>query len=252
MSAETGNPISRLTLERWALGRLDEEQARALERAMTRDQALRRRAECLRQEIERARQDLPPLVLPQEEEKSKGWLAELLGPWRVQLAFGVGLAALALLALLPPREIVIGEKPSAEVVFRGAMDLQLHRIRQGEIAPQGALVQAREGDRLQYQVTSDGQGVLQVLNLQADGQLLHYLQPRALTPQQPIQGAVILDDYAGMERIFFVISPRALDREQLQAAIQRAWNTPLAELDALPGLGAGVVQRSVLVVKEGE
>ena len=60
----------------------------------------------------------------------------------------------------------------------------------------------------------------------------------------------MLDDYAGSERIFFFVDREPIEDDQIRGAVQRAYRSPLADLDTLPG--ATTWQRSVLILKEGQ
>ena len=154
-------------------------------------------------------------------------------------------AVIALVLLLPERV-----DPPVDTWRGAAVDVELFRVRLGEAASQGALVRAREGDRLQYTVTPGGAGWLQIYNLQDDGQVQAYLEPREVAAKLAVSSAVVLDSYAGTERIFILLSAEPISLEQVERAAEAAFHTPLADLDALPGLGAAVSQRSVLVIKE--
>ncbi len=249
------NVITRLELERWSLGRLGPERAAALERLGRQDPGLQARMQRVRIEIERARRDLPPLVLPaRAEEASLGLWQRLLSwrpPPRPQAVLGLCAAAtaLALLLVLPERfSGPAGDEGPRKEVFRGALDLQLHRVRLGSALSQGSQVQARQDDRLQYVVTAPAAGWLQIVNLQDDGQLQQYLASRPVAAHEAVPSAVLLDDYTGSERIFFLFSHEPIPDERIREAAASAG--PLAELDQLPGLGPDVTQRSVLVIKE--
>ncbi len=252
------DPVSRLDLERWALGRLEPERAEALEAMGQDDPRLRARMERVRDEIEAASTGLPPLELPVESHEEvhasswmpSSWRALFRRPAYLGLT-AVIVAAVALVVVLPDQPIQLDPvDPGPGEIFRGSLDLEIHRVRLGEASPQGALVQARAGDHLQYSVTAPAAGWLQIYNLQDDGQVQAYLGSRQVAAKQPVESAVVLDDYAGTERIFFLLSGEPVTLEQVQAAAQRAFQRPLAELDSLPGLGQGVTQRSILVVKE--
>ncbi len=249
-------PVTRLDLERWALGRLEPERCATLEALGQQDPELRARMDRVRAEIEAASQDMPTLELPVDTaEEVYGtywarWLALFRHPAFLGLS-GALLAAVVLVVVLPDAPVDGGPDTVVPAeTFRGALDLELHRVRLGEAALQGALVQAKEGDRLQYAITSPVAGWLQIYNLQDDGRIQQYLAPRQVEAKQPVESAVVLDDYAGTERIFFLLSSQPVEQDQVQAAAERAFRRPLVELDTLPGLGQGVTQRSVLVVKE--
>jgi hypothetical protein len=234
--------ITRLELERLALGRLDPQRAADIEAMGTRDPALAARVERVRGEIQAASAGLPPLALPGDAERH-GRLAWLRRPalWAPALAV---VLALALVIVLPPGE-------PAETWRGGAvMDIELLRVRLGEAQPQGALVSAQAGDRLQIEVSPPQAGWIQIYDLQNDGRIQAWLEPRRIGARQRVEQAVLLDDYPGAERLFVLLSPEPISLQQVEQAADQAFRTPLVELDLLPGLGDGVLQRSVLIVKE--
>lgn len=247
MRAESPTPVTRLELETWVLGRLDPDRAAALEAMGAADPELQARMDRVRGEIERAAVDMPTLELPEEDEvpARAGWRAWLRGPLLGGLALA-GAAAIALLVVLPP------DDPVESGAWRGGgvMDLELVRMRMGEAQPQGVLVQAQEGDRLQFSVAAPDAGWLQVYDFQDDGLVQAWLEPTQVAAKQPVERAVLLDDYDGSERVFFLISPDPIPLERAQQAGEQIFNRPLAELDRLPGFGREVIQRSVLIVKE--
>jgi hypothetical protein len=130
------------------------------------------------------------------------------------------------------------------------MDLELVRVRMGEALPQGAVVEAREGDRLQFALSSSVPTWAQVYDFQDDGLVQTWLEPTEVVAKQPVVQAVLLDAYAGDERVFFLLSPEPIPLERARQAGEQIFEQDLAELDRLPGFGAEVVQRSVLIVKE--
>ncbi|MFH1464638.1 MAG: hypothetical protein ABIO70_09650 [Pseudomonadota bacterium] len=238
MRADPSNPVSRLDLERWALGRLDPAAAAALVAQAREDADLGARMARVRREIEAAG-DLPPLELPAEAPAPprRRWV------WAWP-AFAAAAAAVVLTVAQPWRQ------PPSEV-FRGAFDLELVQVRLGQASPQGALVRGRAGDRLQFTVVPTRAGTLQVYDLQDDGALQPIGDARPVTAGEPATGALLLDDFPGSERLYFLVTDGALEPAEVQRAVERAHARPLADLDHLPGLGEGTLQRSVLVIKEG-
>ncbi len=247
MRADTSTPVTRLELEHWALGRLEPERRAALEAMGQDDPELRARMDRVRGEIERAAVDMPTLELPEEDEAPArasfwDWLRRpaLLGGLAVAAA-----AALALFLVLPPPD-----EPQDMTWMGGeVMDLELIRVRLGESQPQGALVMAQAGDRLQLVVSAPDEGWLQIYDVQDDGVVHTWLEPREVAAKQPVQRDVLLDDYAGSERIYVLYSAEPVTLEAVEQATRQAFRKPLAELDRLP-LSGDVLQRSVLVVKE--
>ncbi|MCB9744002.1 MAG: hypothetical protein H6740_15485 [Alphaproteobacteria bacterium] len=239
-------PVSRLDLELLALKRLPDERAAEIERWAQADPELAARVARVRQEIDDAAHDLPALRLPMEEEEATGlavWMDRLR--WTRFLLMGAAVIA----------AFVIAEKadgPTEDPVtqgqrFRGALDLQLWRVHDGDPIEEDALIEAAAGDRVQYEVSSDVEGWLSIYNIQDNGEVSVYMEPRLITPLQPVKAAVILDDYAGSERIFFFMSETPVELVDVESAKQKAWKEPLAELDQLPLRRAA--QKSVMVVK---
>ena len=239
--------ISRLTLEQWALGMLEPNRCDALEQAGQQDPDLAARMVRVRAEVQSAAVDLPGLTLPADEPEKAGWLDWLLKP---QWALGLAVAALALVMLVP--QVIDRESGTNDpsVVYRGDFELHVFRVRLGEAAEQGALIEAMSGDRIQYNITAQQDGYLAIYNLQDNGKLQVYLPSRPVKAHQSVREAVVLDDYTGSERIFFFVDQDPIGEEQIQGAVQRAFRSPLADLDTLPGATSS--QRSVLILKEGK
>ncbi len=248
MRADASTPVTLLELEHWALGRLDPERAAALEALGADDPDLKARMERVQRQIQDASLDLPPLELPEEDEAPAraGWLAWLSRPAFGGLAVALAAAVALVVVLVPDRPV---EDPDT---WRGGevMDLELMRVRLGQASPQGALVSAQPGDRLQFTISAPSAGWLQIYDLQDDGVVQAWLEPIQIEAKTPMERAVLLDDYAGSERIFFLISSEPVPLQRVEQAAQQAFHQPLPALDRLPGLGAGVLQRSVLVIKE--
>lgn len=236
----TQDAVSRLKLELWALGQLPSREARALESRSHDDAELKSRMEAVKHDIEAASIDLPPLQLPAfEAEPAAPW-------WRSWLPVGFAgalVAAAAMFVLVPP-------PIDHSVTWRGDFDLAVHRVRLGEASEQGVLIHARPGDRLQYEVTANQTGWLSVYNLQDDGDLQTYLEPRQITPMSPVRGAFLLDDYGGTERVYFVVSDEPVLSEDVTDAVERVSLRPLAELDRLPALHGS--QKSIHILKEND
>lgn len=232
--------VSRLDLERLALGTMSELERSALASRMDHDPTLARRARRIALEIEESAEALPPLQLPVEE---AGGIWERFNAW--MFPAGLMLAAAASLFVLLPR----ASSPTGPA-FRGALDVELVRVRLGEPEPFGLVGSARAGDRLQFSVTAPADGWVAVYDVQDDGVLATWLAPTEARGHHPVDGAVVLDDYTGAERVYFVYSNAPVSEEDVREALERAFDRPLAELDVLPALGRDVVQRSVLVLEE--
>ena len=242
------HPVSRLDLELLALGKLPPEAAADIEARAAQDPELAARVARIREEIDDAAHDLPALRLPfeEEEEAAEGSFWTSWMRWTPFVLAGAMAAAMALLSINSggPSE----DPGRGEVRFRGALDLKVWRVHEGQAQEEDGLIEAAAGDRIQYEVASDTKAWLSVFNVQDDGQLSTYLAPTELSPLTPKKAAVLLDDYKGSERIFFVLDEQPVTEDAAAAALEKAWDAPLAELDALPGL-KGAQQRSVLVVK---
>ena len=165
--------------------------------------------------------------------------------------FGVGPEALSatqaarLAAILPDPKGRSASRPSGFVQRRAA------QIRDGAATPQGALITARAGDRIQWTVTPGSAGVFQVFDVQDDGVVSAFGRPRDVHPMQSFDGAMLLDDYAGAERLYFVLSEGPIGTNAVRAIVERKYNTPIADLDPMPGL-QDATQRSVLISRAAE
>ena len=155
--------------------------------------------------------------------------------------------AMALVAVLPG-VLAPSETPEAFTARGATLDVEILHIRLGDGTPVDGLLRAREGDRVQYRFVAPVQGTAAVYNLQDDGTLQAYAEPRSVQPGEVVEGAVQLDGNQGSERIFFLVNSDGLNATAVKGAVQKAWSTPLAELDGLPS--AATHQRSLLVVKE--
>ncbi|MEZ4318344.1 MAG: hypothetical protein R3F61_12610 [Myxococcota bacterium] len=229
-------PVSRLDLELLALGELGESAESMLRGRIADDPDLAERFARIERDLTRER-ELPALVLPVEAPKPAGfprWAS--LGGLALVLA-----AAVALFVLRPQTP----ETPT----YRGALDLELVRIRLGEPEVQGALVKARAGDRLQYTVQVPESGVVSVFDVQDDGTVSVWSDALPVSAGRPAQGAVVIDDYPGLERVYFVFAAERVDPADFESALVEAWSAPLAELDVVPGL-KGVSQRSVMLLED--
>ncbi len=239
---------SRLTLEKWALGELPPEDVAQLEARIASDEEFAAWAARVKGEVTEAAKDLPQLQLPAEVE-SRGWLPDLRGLLlRPAPAAGLGLMVLLVALWLYPWSA----PEDVGTAWRGSLDLQIHLVHDGRASEQGALVRARAGDRLQFRVAAPQAGFLSVWDLQDDGQLSPWLEQTPVAAKVAEEGAVLLDDYAGSERIFFVWSEQALADDAVKLSVEKAYDVPIVDLETLPGLGDGVVQRSILLMKVSE
>jgi len=229
--------VSRHDAELWALGELDAAAAAEIDRLRAHDAEVREWTDGIRASIVAAEDDLPMLQLPVEAESTWSWRA-----WFAPAAAFAGAAAVVAVTLLI-------EPPPQTEVFRGAMDIEVHLVRDGTASERGALIAAREGDRLQLRITSGTDGALSIFDLQDDGVLTEWMPPRPVRARVPVDFAVVLDDYVGSERVFLVFGDEPVDREVFEGALQRTYDRPLADLDAVPGIDA--TQRSLLIYKGG-
>jgi len=225
--------VTRLELEHLALGTLDDARRAELEAAAAGDPELAQRVAAVKASVAAA-SDLPVLNLPPD---TAPWWSRLLRP--APLGVAVMVAALALLAVRPD---VIDMRSRG-----GGLELSVHQVRLGEAVLQGAVIYGKEGDHLQYELVSPISGHVAVFDLQDDGTLSPFMESRAVDAGEVVTAGVVLDDYAGSERIYFLVDPEPLTHARVSGAVQRAWDEPLAELDTLPG--AASHQRSVLVLR---
>ena len=240
--------IGRLDIERHVLGRLDDAERAALVERAARDPELAARIEKVEAEIGAASVDLPPLDLSMEPSSEGGPPPRANRPMGLMVGALLAVAAaIGLVVLLPG-----GTGPeTADEVFRGsAFDLEVVRVRQGQPASQGVLIEAREGDRLQYTVTPLGDGWLTVVDVQDDGSVSLWMTPQEVRAGEAMDGAVVLDGYAGKERVYFLVADAPVERDAVEASVRSVFERPLADLDALPGIDA--TQRSLLIVKAAD
>ncbi|MEL6346583.1 MAG: hypothetical protein AAFV53_25955 [Myxococcota bacterium] len=246
-SLENTETISRLELEQWASGTLSDERTAFLEARRLHDPDLSARMDRVQAEIRSASIGMPALRLPEESAAPSFWAqlwAQLVRPPAL-LAVGIALA-LALIAVRPG--LLDDDYVGTRGVMNPPMQLEVVRVRNGVVAPQDALIQAQQGDRIQYAVSVPAPDLhMAVYNLQDNGALQVYLESRPVKMLETVEGAVILDDYQGSERIFFVLDDAPITRVQIEGAIQKAYQSPLADLDVLPV--RFIEQRSVLIVK---
>jgi hypothetical protein len=239
MPADTSDTFTRLELECAALGRLDPARAEALAAARAADPSLDDRVQRVHAEVTDAAQGMPVLRLPAEVEP---WWRRILSPPPMMLG-GFAVAAAVTLAVTLPDSAAPGG-----MVTRGeGIGLEIVRVRDGQADTQAGLIRAQAGDRIQYTITAESDGYIAVYNLQDDGTLQSYLTSEPIGKGQTTEHAVVLDDYAGSERIFFLLDDEMITEEIVSGAVQRAWRAPLADLDILPGVADQ--QRSVMIVK---
>lgn len=237
--------LGRLTLERYILGQMREPERAHLASMAAQDPQLAARIRRIEAEIRDAAVGLPPLDLSLEPAASDAPPPRAnRGRWA--LLVGTMMAVAAALGVV----VGLPEDPATGEVFRGSFDLRVERVRLGAAVAQGMLVEVREGDRLQYTVLPGADGWLTVADVQDDGTVSLWLPPREVRAGEPVEAAVVLDGYAGKERVYFLLADDAIDRDAVDAAVRSVFVRPLADLDALPGLDAA--QRSLLLVRGTE
>lgn len=253
------DPVSRFHLELLALGELDVDTAAAIRARMAEDPDLAERFARMERDLA-GEVPLPLLELPADPqpgdvlpEESAPFDPDVEMPhaeppprsgfprWASLGAVAAVLAAAVALFVLRP-----GGGP--EVTFRGTLDLEVLRIRQGVAEPQGLLVKGRAGDRLQYRVRPSEGGFVSVFDVQDDGVVTVWKDAIEVATGGVVEGAAILDDYAGLERVYFVLSDEPVHPAAFERAVHDAWGPPLADLDTIPGVDA--TQRSVTVVED--
>ena len=234
---------TRTDLELWALGELPADREAQLEQLCREDPQLAARCDRVREDIALAVLDLPPLDLdavtqPTLWERLHRWF---LGPTGVSLG-GLAVAMAALLVVWPAT-------PPDAVVFRGGFDLDLVRIRLGEAEASNGITTVQSGDRLQWTVRVNKPGRLYVYDVQEDQVVSAFVDGVQVRPDQPHTSGAVLDNYAGLERLFFLVADHPVTVDDVKDALERSWATPLTDVEALPGLGDDVGQRSVLLLK---
>lgn len=236
--------VGRLTIERYVLGRLDEPERSQLAHMATQDPELAARIQKVEAEINDAAVGLPPLDLSLEPSIEDAPPPRANRPWGLMVGALLAVAAAVGLVVVLPGQ---GAGQATDEVFRGSFDLEVVRVRQGEAVPQGVLVEARQGDRLQYAVLPGADGWLTVADVQDDGTVSLWLRPQKVRAGQKVEGAVVLDGYAGKERVYFLLADEAVGAQAVDAAVRSVFERPLADLDTLPGIDGA--QRSLLIVK---
>lgn len=251
-------PVSRLSLERLALGDLPDPEAAALQQRIESDADLAARAIKIRSEVERSRDMLPALDLDRAANVAR--TAALMDRersfWGPRIGEKIPLIPLILTSAAAAVALfMVWSSPSDEVPieqFRGTFDLELTLVRDGAGSPQGALVTAQTGDRLQWRVTPGAAGWFSVFDVQDDGVVSAWARPVEVPAMKPIDGAVLLDDFAGSERVYFVLADEPVGLASVRLGVERQFETPLAEMDLLPGVPRSASQRSVLLSKAAE
>lgn len=235
-------PPSRLQLERYVLNDLPPADAEVLRRAIDADETLAARVERLREDLDAIRPEVAPLSPPWEATPTR---RRLRWPWAAGGLTLILATATALLILLRPPDLGSGTQ------FRGAgFDLVVQHARGGVVQEAGGLVSVGVGDRLQFRVEPGADGYVHIFDVQDDGKLQTWVAATPVRAHEPFEAAFMLDDHPGSERVFVVFSGRPVSHDQVHASLSRQHDVPLVSLDQIPGLGAGVDQRSLLLVRE--
>ncbi len=225
--------ITRTELERFILDDLPDDRMADVRRKLAVDPALQSRADRLRAELD----DLivPPLTPP--------WEAKAAGFPRWASFAGVG----AFLALAAAVLVFVNSGPSNTVAFRGApFELTVHQVRAGDTREVGGIIEGQAGDRLQFTIETAEDLFVTVFDIQDDGAVETWMPSRSARAGQPVHTAVLLDDYAGSQKVFVVTSAREITADDVRAGLAHEHERPVADLDALPGL-KGTSQHSVLI-----
>jgi len=240
-------PISRLDLERFVLGRLSPEATADLDARIAADPELEQRVARLRADIEAAAADLPVFTIPTEQAPTLSVVQTAPDPPPRRRSMSWVMAGTMLAAAAGVALVVLPGGPDSGESFRGSFDLEVQHVRAGTGSSVGALVEAREGDKLQYTITPSTDGWWMVADIQDNGEVSMWTPPRRVQAGQSASAAVQLDGYTGSERAYFIVSEQPLELDVVRAAYADAYRKPLADLDTLPGLPAA--QRSILVVR---
>ena len=151
-----------------------------------------------------------------------------------------------------------GPRVKAPAIGPGPLEVIL--LRGGRISPAESGDVFHAGDRLQFRVTPGTWHYLHLVSLDDQGKLTPFFPDDgspslALRPDpgQLLPGAVVLDDFVGLERIFAVFSPEPLDYGEVEEAARRLVDRSsvpldLAHITQLPI--EGTAQVSFLMVKE--
>ena len=251
MTAEA--PISRLDLERFVLGRLDDAATAEIEGRSNADPELQARIDRLRSDITAAAEDLPVFQIPTSDAPALGVVSTpapepsatpSASPRRRSLPMpaiigGAFAAAAGILLAVQPTY------PSGEV-FRGDFDLAVERVRAGSGTSVGLVVEARAGDKLQYTVTPDADGWWMVANIRR-----RRSRPVDPTPPghgwNPRPGCRAARRLHGRRAGLLHLSDSPMELDVVREAYAQAYRKPLADLDTLPDLPAR--QRSILIVR---
>jgi hypothetical protein len=251
-----------VSIERWLVGELSEEEKRAFEEhisAHAPDAARVRAAEAEQASFEK--RSLPSFLSPSEDNVAEviqfgaPEKPAVVAPRRRRWATWGGLA-LAAVALFAVGTWMIDD-PESGIRFKGGLELEVI-VDDGEAQHQAAFGDTvAPGDRLGFRVRSKDPGYLIVVGIDDAGST-YSCYPQTDDKAREIVGqadpvelptAVRLDEKPGVERLIAVRCPNPFAAEDLKVALARTWGQ--AEEDApLPRVLRECEQHEVLLRKE--
>lgn len=215
---------SDLSLERWLVGELAEEEIAKLRAHLAVCEPCRARHELLEREHRALSEQLPPLP-----STSSAGVAAMNAPRflvaRAVIGLGSLAAALALWLSLDER------KPVPTTRTKGGNDsVQLDWVirRGGEVFTPEAGEPLRPGDALRFGLRTTRRGFASVLSLDGEGGASVYHEWVEIEPgaRQLLPGAIELDDVVGEEHLYGIVCERTEPLPVLQDAIRRAPSEP--------------------------
>lgn len=218
-------------IERYLTGDLDAESRQAVERQLAADPALRAQVDQRRQAkaaflLDPRRRRFADLAAEAEQAAPRqqrwGWMA---------LAAAAGVIAIGVVMLRPPS----GDGIGAQV--KGGVTVQLAVRRDGQVQPHRLGTPLHAGDQVRVSVDDPQGGYLTVFIEDAqtvdrlyDPDELGHLSPGRHT----LPGSIELDDTAGRERLYVLLSPTPPDVTAWQAALETARRDAGFDHDWLP------------------
>jgi len=251
MSAR-GDHLERFTLDLLAVGDLGDDERGSAESHLEGCASCRERLWRIRQDLAMARRAIPDRMPVEAFRERRARERAGRVPW-ITAAAGWAAAACLLLVWAPWAS---GGDPAFEepaVRTRGSFAVTVLRGSGDDVDRLGPVAVCRAGDRLQFEPDLPDHGYFQILNVQDDGSVQTYLPSTPATGLSgPLDFSIELDDYAGRERIFFVLSPDPVDGDALvRGARDMLSLRPIEELEEVPlPRGVRTEQRSLLIYKE--
>ncbi len=259
MTAQTTPDVShvdRLTLDLLAVGDLEADRAVPVEAHLDHCPACRERLWRIRKDLSMARRRMPERLPVEAFRRRERAERRSPGPW-IAAAAGWAAAACGLLVWSPWRsapadigDATVAADAGVSVRARGSFGLSVLRGRGDGVERIGAVAVCRPGDRLQFEPDLPADGWFHVVDVQDDGQAQAWL-PATPVGEVALDHSFELDDYAGAERVYFVLADRPLDAAELEVPIRDALAVrPIEEVDRLPlPDGVSAEQRSLLIYK---